>query len=743
MLRNLSSISTIGRGTLLLVTILLASVLLVGCADGGGNNGNDGNNGNGGNNGTPAAIIDTTAPAAVSNVSATPLPSGTEILLQWTDSISDDVTSITISWSSTVDGILEGSTTAEVGTEQNTIGSLVPITPYTFVITVADATGNSTAATTAPVNTLPNSIDADENGLIDINSLERLYNMHYNLDVSATGDDGRYKESTQIGDGEGILCGADAATPCTGYELTRNLDFANSNSYASGEINTAWRPTGGNPATATNAGWQPIGSCNADTTDGGTAVCNDNDDTPFAARFEGNGYTISNLYARNTNDSTAAAIGLFAVIDSAAAIDTVGIVNASVYGSGATIEYIGGLVGNSEGSISASYAIDSTADGGAGNNDRVGGLVGQNDGSISASYTTDSTADGGMGDNDRVGGLVGRNSGSITASYTSDSTADGCMGTGDSVGGLVGVHLIGDSIIASYAHNSTADGGHGDTDNVGGLVGSGGGIIIASYASDSTADGGIGNGDRVGGLRGFNGGGGIIIASYASGNMANGGAGDDDAVGGLMGFNSNGTIIASYASDSTANGGADNNDIVGGLVGDNSTVGTITGSYATATADGGTGSGDTVGSLAGLNNNTNFGISGTITASYGFGSTANVDTAGLSQGPDGRPTDDTVDSTSGSTGAAFLLAPNPSDSTNTSVAATWNQSSSNTAGAWDFGNTSQIPALRYADYDGADDTYGCGSDSGATIVIPDSVPDGNGGTIDIECGTTLLPGQGR
>ena len=177
---------------------------------------------------------------------------------------------------------------------------------------------------------------------------------------------GRYKESTQIGDGEGMLCGTDAATPCTGYELTRALDFNDSSSYASGQINTDWGPDNADPATATNAGWPPIGSCNADTTDGGTAVCNDNDDTPFAARFEGNGYTISNLYARNINDTTAAGIGLFAVIDSTAAIDTIGIINASVYGSSADLDFVGGLVGSSEGNISASYASDNTADGGMG-----------------------------------------------------------------------------------------------------------------------------------------------------------------------------------------------------------------------------------------------------------------------------------------------------------------------------------------------------------------------------------------
>ena len=614
-------------------------------------------------------MMDTTAPAAVTNVTVTPLPSGTEVLLRWTNSSSDDVATITISWSSTVAGIMDGNAIVEVGTQQSTIGSLAFATPYTFTITVADAAENSTATTTDAVNTLSDLIDADGNDLIDINSLERLHNMRYNLDVGAAGDDGRYKESTQMADGAGILCGTDAATPCTGYELTRNLDFATSGSYVSGQINTDWRPTGGEPATATNAGWPPIGNCNADVnTD--TFVCNDGDDTLFAARFMGNGYTISNLYARNTNNSTAATIGLFGIIGGAATIDTVGIVDAFFHGSGAAIDYVGGLVGfNNGGTVTASYASGSTADGGMGDGDRVGGLMGFNNGTIIASYVSgDSIVDGGMGDDDRVGGLVGSSSGSISASYVSSG--------------------------------STADGGMGDDDSVGGLVGSSSGSISASYVSSgNTADGGMGNGDRVGGLVGVSTG--TITASYATG-TANGGADDDD-----------------------------DDDLVGGLVGDNSSAGVIIASYATAAADGGTGSGDTVGSLVGRNSFSFFGttLTGTITASYGFGTTDNVDTAGESG----------TDLPSGVTTAAQLTV--PSIAAATAVAAAWNQASSNTAGAWYFGTTAQAPALRYADYDGDGDTYGCGSDSMATIVIPDSVPNGMGGTIDIECGTTLLPGQ--
>ena len=547
-------------------------------------------------------------------------------------------------------------------------------TEYMFTI-AARYTGGKTAGADATITvTSAPPIDTDNDNLIDITSVERLYNIRYNLDLS----DGRYKTNAHDA---GIRCGSAQNTDCIGYELIHNLDFASADSYQSGIVNTNWRPqdssgmvlTQENAGSATNAGWEPIGSCGDDTS-GASGACSDDDDTPFATYFEGSGYTISNLYARNINDNTGTGIGLFGIIDSTATINTVGIVAASVYGGNAEFERVGVLVGFNGGSIIASYATGNTVNGGMGSDDCVGGLVGYSSGSINASYAAGSTANGGMGDRDNVGGLVGLSRGSISASYAAGSTVNGGAGNYDRVGGLVG--------------NNDFD------------------TIIASYATGNTVNGGMGDGDRVGGLVGDN----YFIS----------------------------TIIASYATG-TVNGGADNNDLVGGLVGDNSTFSTIIASYTTAAADGGSGSGDNVGSLVGRNI---WGtLTGTITASYGFGTTANIGTAGLSQGPDGRPSDGTVDSTTGSTGAALLLAPDPSDSTNTAVAAAWNQASSNTAGAWHFGTTAQAPALRYADYDGADDTYGCGSDSTATIVIPDSVPNGMGGTIDIECGTTLLPGQ--
>ena len=263
-----------------------------------------------------------------------------------------------------------------------------------------------------------------------------------------------------------------------------------------------------------------------------------------------------------------------------------------------------------------------------------------------------------------IGGLAGRqNGGSITASYATGAAAAG-DGSYDRVGALVGLQ-DGGSITASYATGAAA--GDGSYSIVGGLVGVQRGVITASYATGAV-DGGAGNNDRVGGLVGWSGG--TITASYATGDAA-GGNGDDDTVGGLVGSQGEG--------------------------------GTITASYATGDAAGGNGDDDTVGGLVGSQ-----GEGGTITASYGFGLAVMEEIKG-SAGSTKPPGVDT---------AAQLTADNAGSS--------WNDAGSNTLDAWDFGTETQIPALKYADYDDAGAAFDCGPNRGQ---FPADV-----------CGT-LLPSQ--
>ena len=347
-------------------------------------------------------------------------------------------------------------------------------------------------------------VDSDDDGLIDINNLNMLHNMRYNL--AGTGydddfDDGPGNLGTRTGASttEPAACNdGDPTTTITlcGYELMRNLDFGIAADYASGSVNADWRPNRSDPERAGNAGFSGI--------DG------------FNAIFEGNGHSISNLYSRGSGR-----VGLFKLLNPEAVIRNVDLVGFDVYGGSRDDDKIGGLAGENKGTIVASHAAGNAA-GSGGGDDKVGGLVGQNYGRIRASRASTGNRDGGGGDNDNVGGLVGWNSGPITASYAAGATA--------------------------------VDGGDGSADNVGGLVGWNRGRITAAYVSNNTAGGG-GSADKVGGLVGYNHSTGTVRASYATGN-ADGGDGDQDRVGGLLGLagGTEGTTITDSYAFGTATG---------------------------------------------------------------------------------------------------------------------------------------------------------------------------------------------
>ena len=278
----------------------------------------------------------------------------------------------------------------------------------------------------------------------------------------------------------------------------------------------------------------------------------------------------------------------------------------------------------------------------------------------------------------------------------------GGSGNADRVGGLVGQNNSG-TIIASHA-TGTAKGGAGNNDFVGGLVGRNyNGRITANHATVNV-DGGNGNSDSVGGLVGLNQNG-RITANYATGDVG-GGIGTDDDVGGLVGWNSGSLIIASYARGKT-DGGDGGGDRTGGLVGNNESNGRIIASYATGDVDGGMGN-DWVGRLVGRNPSS----AGMITHSYAFGAPSNG-----TGGHNGTPP-------SGVTTASRLTEIN-------TPAASWNNAGNDTLGAWNFGTTSQDPALVYADYDGTGNIYGCNR-------YPLTIP---GTSTTLTCGSSLLRGQ--
>ena len=302
-------------------------------------------------------------------------------------------------------------------------------------------------------------IDKNDNGLIEICDLEGLNAMRDNRSGSGTMEQG-------------------CPSTCTGFELTKDLDFNNNASYRDATANrTTW---------TMGEGWEPIGVSGAG----------------FSATFNGNGYTISNLYInRNGADN----IGLFGA--TRGQITNLGLLNVDITGRSS----VGGLAGRNSNTITNSYVTGTVEGSGS-----VGGLVGTNAVAIANSCASASVS----GSGDQIGGLVGNSS--LNSTITNSCATGTVSGSGNRIGGLVGSNRA--AIKSSYATGSVS----GDGNNVGGLVGFNDGATIEnSYATGSVS--GLGN--NVGGLVGSTLNASKIENSYATGLVT--GSGSD--VGGLVG----------------------------------------------------------------------------------------------------------------------------------------------------------------------------------------------------------------
>ena len=261
-------------------------------------------------------------------------------------------------------------------------------------------------------------IDKDGDGLIEICYLEGLNAIRHQSD--GTG----YKASadaTKITDG----CPSDG---CTGYELTRSLDFNNNASYRDTANKTTW--TMGN-------GWQPIRT----------------EASPFTAIFNGNGHTIAHLMI---NRRSADEAGLFG--GTSGEITNLGVLNVNIIGGSS----VGGLAGTNSGTIRNSYVTGTVE--GSSSNGNVGGLVGWNNGgTITNSYATGKVS----GTNPNIGGLVGSNLGATIKNSYATGTVERSSSSGN-VGGLAGSNSLGATIENSYATGKVS----GSGSDVGGLVGS-------------------------------------------------------------------------------------------------------------------------------------------------------------------------------------------------------------------------------------------------------------------------------
>ena len=471
-------------------------------------------------------------------------------------------------------------------------------------------------------------IDTDDNGLIEINDLEGLDAIRYQLDGSG------YRQNETV---DKITTGC-PDEGCTGYELTRSLDFEQGASYRSGIIRTAW---------TTGLGWLPIGTSEA----------------PFDAEFNAKGHTIARL--RIGRDS-AINVGLFGVTESNAKIENVGLLDVDVSGN----QGVGGLVGYKQGGSIVNSHVTGQVRGSGGYD--VGGLVGwHRGGTISDSYSS-ITVSAVARFAQNAGGLVGDNDGgTITDSY-----ALGSVNGEEKVGGLVGRNSN-TGIITRGRAEVRVNGGA----EVGGLVGENSGVITNSHARER-----IIGGVDVGGFVGWNSG--TITNSYALGFVRG-----NNEVGGFIGNNLHGTITNSYA-----RGDVDGaNRYIGGLVGWNAR-GVIRNSYAQGDVRGKDGVGGLVGVNLGRSNNPNIGrvinsyAAGRVRGDRNSGGLIGENRLGHAQESYWNKTNNPTVVSAGGTSRTRVEMQTPTQPGNntTEIYYDWNTAD------WDFGGTDQYPTLRYA-----------------------------------------------
>ena len=291
--------------------------------------------------------------------------------------------------------------------------------------TTADRTVRVTVADDERTGT---DYDADDDQLIEIDSLAKLNAVRWDLDGDGTASSGNATTYAAAfpGAATGMGCpdGGDTnQTPdgCRGYELTANLDFD-----TDGDGRT-WTETGGVVSGDSGdayynggAGWAPIG-------DGMNH---------YTAVFRGNGHVVRNLFVKLNRGPGNFYAGLFSVLVGPGRIESLGVVDGYVRDT----DDVGLLAGWSSGEVAGCYSTGRVVatDDDFGNAGGLIGAFGTNggvSGSVAASYSTARVTSPHIG-----GGLIGRVV--VTGAATIDNSWAAGPVSGDlstSGGGLVGL----------------------------------------------------------------------------------------------------------------------------------------------------------------------------------------------------------------------------------------------------------------------------------------------------------------
>ncbi|MCH9662389.1 MAG: hypothetical protein K0U66_01870, partial [Gammaproteobacteria bacterium] len=463
-------------------------------------------------------------------------------------------------------------------------------------------------------------VDADGDGLIELYTIEDLRNAGYNPSGTS------YRQYVLD---EGATGGCPGGV-CRGYELANDLDFNNPNSYATGEVFAPYVPVDVSGARATqlslaqNEGFEGIGNATR----------------PFTGVFEGNGFTIRNLYTRSAEDA-----GLFRVVSFGAVIENVSLTDAYVSSTSST-SGAGILIGSTGPEVLDTGVIiqNVSVAGGVAGLRGVGGIIGRGALVIrirNSSAAVEAVGSATFGGSIFVGGLVGEYSASGDRRFwISNSHATGQ------------VEIIGEALVGQ----------------AGGLVGGGGSLgVLNSYATVTvsvSADAGAAGGGLIGSTSDNA----LLSNCYATGEVVTISTRGAGAAGGLIGEVRGGVSDRGDGYGNCYASGDVRGDNAGGLIG--IIVGADAGldlleSYATGAVVGGTFAGGLIGSGRGTGNIRNC-YWDTVTSGQtdAIGSLAGVSEVGLT----------------GYTTAGLQHL--------SGVALEWSENS------WHFGTKDQYPALR-------------------------------------------------
>ncbi len=466
-------------------------------------------------------------PATMGVIGLSAAPAETSLMLNWTnpagfidafeitwfpsDAPSDSDSSDRLDDETSVSSVNDGTIASETRTAY-TISDLATDTNYTIEVTLIAGEGNSYTNRVFAVTGAnadgdayadAEDVDDDNNGLIEIYTLDDLAWLRDDLNADGVDDD----------DQDNINAPGNAGCPksgCKGYELMRSLNFTDASSYADNSENMAeW----------TGEGWTPIGSCSG----GALSTCRF-----YRGIFDGNHHNISHLKIRPPNVvENNFGWGLFAGLNSGT-MRNLQLLDASYSSSGSPSHVgllvgrvirssrlenvhvmrgsliltgtkntadartaIGGLVGSVvESMLIRTSVSDSTLDifGGT----RVGGLFGQIEGAgLISSYTANMRVSAAL----LVGGFGGYSTTSfnnrdsyINASYASKVDVTG-IGDSRPIGGFIGRCELSLEITASYAIGGNLMNSQFGAGSIGGIAGDGATLqISASLASFATSD---------------------------------------------------------------------------------------------------------------------------------------------------------------------------------------------------------------------------------------------------------------